>query len=155
MSDASTDDAISAEARRVLAGAIREDLGLASEDLRFGLHVARNQLMRGAKQAALRTYAALVLCEPMNAEFQAGLANCASQLGDHHLALQAASAVIALDPRNALGYYLSGHACLALGHRDEAREDLLDAVSFGRAAKEAKIVVESEKLLSQLAALAG
>jgi Flp pilus assembly protein TadD len=152
MSDANFDTPLSPEATRILAGAIREDLGLDAEDLRLGLTVARNQLLRGAKQEALRTYVALVLCEPMNGDFQAGLANCAAQLGEHHLTLQAASALIALQPRDPRGYYLSGRACLALGHRAEAKEDLTDALSFARAAKEGEIAQEAEKLLKQLAA---
>ncbi|MGJ0508141.1 MAG: hypothetical protein ACR652_13650 [Methylocystis sp.] len=98
-------------------------------------------------------YSVIVLCEPTNPEFQLGLANCAMQLGDQHLALQAASATIAFDARNARGYYISGRACLALGYRAEAEEDLMDAVSFGRGSRDSNVVEEAERLLKQLAAL--
>lgn len=146
-----TGDKLDDAQQRIFAGAIREGLGLTSEDLRLGLTVARNQLMRGARLEALRTYVALVMCEPGNVDFQLGLANCAAAIGEFHLTLQAASAVIALDPRHPRGYYLSGRACLALGYRDEAQEDLDDAVEFGRAARDAKTVAAAQKLLRQLA----
>ncbi len=142
----------SSTTERLLAGAIGKDLGLTSEDLQLGLALARQRLMRGAKPEALRLYVALVLCEPMNAEFQSGLANCALELGDYHLALQAASVVIALEPSNCRGYFFSGRACLALGYRDEAKEDLSDAVEFGRAAKDSLVVTQGEKLLRLLEA---
>jgi Flp pilus assembly protein TadD len=136
-----------------LDGAIRKELGLESIDLRPGLDVAKSHMKRGAHAEAMRIYAALVLCEPKNVDFQVGLANCALQMGENHLALQAASAVVALAPSDPRGYFLSGRACLGLGHFEEATEDLRDAVDFGRKAKDATITSEASNLLQKLAAV--
>jgi Flp pilus assembly protein TadD len=142
------------EAERLVAsGAIRRGLGLESVDLRFGLDLARNQLQRGATAEAFRTYIALVLCDPSDAEFQVGLANCALVVGENELALQAASAAIALQPTNPRGLYLSGQACMALRQFVEAREDLADAIELARQTKNSMIVLEAEKLLTKLRAL--
>src|SRR5262249_11107495 len=89
--------------RKIFDGAIGREFGFESEDLRIGLDLARNQLQRGAHVEAFRTYVALVLCEPSNVDFQIGLANSALLLEQNELALQAASAVIAMDPTNARG----------------------------------------------------
>ncbi len=154
MSDIETRGGAASDAERaILGGAIRKDLGLETRDLRPGLTVAKNLLLRGSKAEALRIYVALVLCEPMNAEFQIGLANCAMLLGENHLALQAASVVVALEPRNPRGYYVSGRACLALRHYAEAEEDLRDAAAFAKAARDEVIALESDKLLDKIAAL--
>ena len=84
-----------------LKGRIRKELGLELSDLKPALDIARNHLKRGAPGEAMRTYIALVLCEPTNVDFQVGLANCALQIGENHLALHAASAVVALPARAA------------------------------------------------------
>jgi len=136
-----------------LNGAIRKELGLESIDLRAGLDIAKSHLKRGAHLEALRTYVALVLCEPTNIDFQVGLANCALLLNQHHLALQAASAIVALAPSDARGYFLSGRACLALGHYAEAAEDLRDAVEFGRNARDPVIAEEASQLLQKLSTM--
>jgi len=136
-----------------LNGSVRKELGLESIDLQAGLKIASNYMKRGAYIEALRTYTALVLCEPMNVDFQVGLANCALQINEDHMAMQAASAVIALAPSDPRGYFLSGKACLALGHHAEASEDLQDAVNFGRKAREAAIVEEASMLLQKLASM--
>jgi Flp pilus assembly protein TadD len=145
---------ISDAARLIASGEIRKRLGLEPSDLRLGLDLARNQLLRGATAQALRTYAALVLCEPSEPDFQLGLANCALHLNENELALQAASAAIALRPANPRGYYISGRACLALGHHPEAKEDLTEAIERAREARDTLIVTEAEMLLTRLAALA-
>jgi tetratricopeptide (TPR) repeat protein len=134
-------------------GAIRKQLGLQSIDLQAGLEIAKNYLKRGAHLEAMRTYVALVLCEPMNVDFQVGLANCALQMNQHHLALQAASAVVAMAPSDARGYFLSGRACLALGHLAEASEDLRDAIEKAKNSQDKVIVTEATQLLQKLAAL--
>jgi Flp pilus assembly protein TadD len=140
---------------QLLGGAIGRRLGLTTEELQLGLLIARNQLLRGAGDQALRTYTALVLCEPMSAEFQTGLANCALQIGQHHLALQAASALVALEPHNPKGYYFSGRASLGLKRYAEAREDLQEAVTLARKQSDAAVLREAEKLLALLASVAG
>lgn len=144
---------ISGLQRMIADGAIGKSLGLKPEDLQAGLTVARNQLLRGAKTDALKTYITLVLCEPANCDFQLGLANCALQLNENDLALQAASAIIAIEPNNARAYYISGRACLALGHVAEAEEDLTNALNFGKEQKDSLIFSEAGLLLKRLVIL--
>lgn len=138
-------------ARSLVGGALRRELGVELSDLKLGLDVARRHLQRGAADEALRIYVALVLCEPTEVDFQVGLANCALQLEENALALQAASAVIALAPRDSRGYLLSGRACLALGHQAEAEEDLRDAVTLGLVDRNATVVNDARRLLQSIA----
>ncbi len=144
--DAAFDEA----AKTFVRGQIRDELNLKSADLTIGLEVAKNLLKRGAATEALRIYAGLILCEPANIEFQVGLANCALLVDEPHLALQAASAVIALAPRDPRGYLLSGRACIGLGALAEAAEDLNDALTFGREARDARVVEEAQRHLQAL-----
>ena len=134
------------------SGQLGAELGLKTADLTIGLEVAKNLLKRGALQDALRVYVGLILCEPSNVDFQTGLANCALQLDEHHLALQAASVIIALAPRDPRGYLLSGRACIGLDAFAEAAEDLNEAVTFGREARNAMVVEEARRLLQALPA---
>ncbi len=113
--------------RALLAGKIAGELGLTGDDLRIGLTIARNLMKRGAHAEALRAYGVLVLCEPTNIDFQIGLANCASMVGAHLVAIQAASALIVLAPRDPRGYLLSARGCLGISDLAAAREDLEDA----------------------------
>jgi Flp pilus assembly protein TadD len=145
-------DADISEAQRLIArGAIRKALGLEPVDLRLGLDVARNQLQKGAVSEAFRTYATLVVCDPSDPELQVGLANCALHVGENNLALQAASAVVALAPSDPRGYFFSGRACLALGLMTEAKEDLTQAIELARNARNALIFGEASKLIERLA----
>lgn len=137
---------------RFLNGEIRDTLGLSSDDLSVGLEVAGNLVRRGATGEALRVYAGLILCEPTNAAFQTGLANCALMAEEYHLALQAASAVISLAPRDPRGYLISGQACLGLGAQAEAAEDLQDAVRLGSEEGDAVVVDLARRLLDSVAA---
>jgi len=137
---------------QLLDGELRKRLGLTTEQLRVGLTVARNHLTRGAPADALKIYVALVLCDPLNVDFQVGLANCASVLGEHHVALQAASAVIALAPGDPRGYLLSGRSCMMLGSYAEAREDLDDALTFSN--DDETVATEARHLLERLAVAA-
>jgi Flp pilus assembly protein TadD len=136
----------------LLRGELRNRLGLSSEQLRIGLSVARNHMTRGAPLEALRVYVTLVLCEPANVDFQIGLANCAGVLGEHHLALQAASAVIALAPKDARGYLLSGRSCMMISAFAEAKEDLEDALAL--AGSDEAVAGEAKLLLGRIAAAA-
>lgn len=137
-------------AKDFVRGRIRDELNLKSADLAIGLDVAKNLLKRGAPAEALRIYAGLILCEPANVEVQVGLANCALLVEEPHLALQAASVVVALAPRDPRGYLLSGRACISLGALDEAAEDLGDAVRFGREARDSLVVEEARRHLQAL-----
>jgi Flp pilus assembly protein TadD len=142
------------EAKRLIAqGEIRKILGLEPIDLRLGLDVARNQLMKGALADAFRTYAALVMCDPSDPELQVGLANCALHLGENSIALQAASAVVSLASSDPRGYYFSGRACLALGHLTEAEEDLTKTVELAAHPKHATVLDEARKFLARVSLL--
>lgn len=143
-----SDDAVA----QFLGGQFGKQLGLTPEDLRVGLSVARNHLTRGAPDEALKIYVALVLCDPMNVDHQVGLANCASFMGEHHVALQAASAVVALAPSDPRGYLISGRSCLMIGSLDEAREDLDDALRHARATGNDAVSSEATMLLERLSA---
>lgn len=136
-----------------LGGGLRERLGLDPEHLGLGLIVARNHLARGAVGDALRIYGTLVLCDPANADFQLGLADCASIGGEHHIALQAASALIATAPGDPRGYLLSGRSCLMLGHAREAHEDLTDALRIALSTGDDAVAGEARLLLDRLEAV--
>lgn len=136
----------------LLGGQLRQDLGLKTQDLRIGLTVARNLLNRGQHGEAMRLYAVLVLCEPTEVDFQVGLANCASAMGEHHMALQAASAVIALAPSDPRGYLLSGRSCLHIGSIAEAEQDLGDALGLAEQSGHDVVRGEAAMLLERISA---
>lgn len=140
--------------KRLLQGDLRRQLGLTTEQLRIGLTIARNHLARGAYADAFRLHVALVLCDPLEVDFQVGLANCASLMGEHHVAIQAASAVIALAPTDPRGYLLSGRSCLMTGNLKEAREDLDDALRLADSTANAGIAKEAGQLLERLSVAA-
>jgi Flp pilus assembly protein TadD len=150
--DAAVVEPVDSTLAQLLDGELRKRLGLTPEQLRIGLMVARNHLTRGAPADALKIYVALVLCDPLNVDFQVGLANCASVLGEHHVALQAASAVIALAPADPRGYLLSGRSCMMLGNYAEAREDLGDALTFANGNE--TVAAEASHLLERIAVAA-
>jgi predicted Zn-dependent protease len=133
-------------------GDLRKKLGLNVKDLRVGLDVAQVMLQRDDTSGAMRIYLALVLCEPKEVDFQVGLANCALLMNEPHVALQAASVVIALSPRDPRGYFLSGRSCMDIGSRTEAKEDFADAIRWGKAANDAGIVAQAQVFLDVLEA---
>lgn len=133
-----------------LDGHVGKTLGLTLQELKIGLHVAKNFLMRGEFRKALKIYAALVLCAPSEPDFQIGLAHCASLLHEHEMALQAASVFIALNPEDARGYFLSGRSCIGLRAYEEAEEDLNKAIECALKARQAPIVNEARRLLEVL-----
>ncbi len=116
----------------LLTGAMAQELGLGEKELGLALAVANMKLKSGKAEEALSMYAILVLCKPMDVEYQCGLANCALLMNEYEMTLQAASAIVRLAPSDCRGYYFSGVACLGLGHLDEAREDIADALTFAQ-----------------------
>lgn len=129
-----------------MQGALAQELGLGEKELGLALAVANVKLKSGNPEKALSMYAMLVLCKPTDVEYQCGLANCALQMHEYELALQAASAIVGLSPADCRGYYFSGAACLGLGHLDEAREDIADALSFAENSAHPDIHDASRKL---------
>ncbi|MEL6840622.1 MAG: pathogenicity island protein [Pseudomonadota bacterium] len=134
----------------VLNGALAKELKLGDGELDVALAMANAQLKSGNLQKAMGTYAMLVLCRPLSVEYQCGLANCALQMQEYEIALQAASAVIGLAPRDCRGYYFSGAACLGLGHLNEAREDIADALRFAEDTQHHAFQEASQKLSDHL-----
>ncbi len=134
-------------------GSIGKSLGLEIGDLRYGLDVARNHMQRGAYREAFQVYAMLVMCAPMELDFQIGLANCALYLSENELAIQSASAAIGIAPRDPRGYFISARACIAIGAYKEANEDLSEALRIAREVNDTAVLAEAEKLMKSLAAL--
>lgn len=119
-------------AARLFSGELRRTLGLTMDDLAIGDRLARNHMAKGSYEEALRMYCSLVLCEPTEPRFQIGLACAAFELGQHYIALQAASAVIALVPDDPRGYLISGKCCMMIDQYAEAREDFEEALRFSK-----------------------
>jgi len=131
-------------------GRLREHLGLTEEDLDLALDLGNAKMKIGDMVAAFRIYSTLVLCDPGNFRYQQGLANLCLKIGEFEVTIQAASSMIALKPDNALGYYFSGAACLAIGHHSEAREDIGDALVFAERNNETLLLAECRKILQQI-----
>ena len=147
---ARNDDLSTEELAQLLSGGLRDEIGLTSDVLNVGLTIAGNHLLRGANGEAMRIYVGLVMCEPMNVDFQVGLANCANLMGEQSVALQAASVAIMLAPSDPRGYLLSGRSCIMMGNLLEAREDLNDALRY--AGGNDPMIKEIELLLENISA---
>ncbi|MGV6872538.1 tetratricopeptide repeat protein [Pseudochelatococcus sp. B33] len=131
------------------AQSIREYLGLKVEHLLPGLDIAANHLRRGEHAEALRTYSTLVLMDPTEARFQRGLAECALETGDFHLASLAASSLIAGAPDKPEGYLMSGRAFFGLRDFDAAIEDFREAVRLAEQAGNTALARQAEPLLQR------
>lgn len=128
---------------------LRAYLGLEVEHLLPGLDIAANLLQRGEHDEAVRIYAALVLCDPAEVRFQIGLATCALAIREFHIALQAASAIIASTPDNPRGYLISGHAALGLLDFDAAVDDLREALRIAEQAGDQATAEEAAHYLQR------
>lgn len=115
--------------KQFLDAGVRKTLGLAEHDLDAGLKLAGIRISSGKYEMALRLYRTLLILAPNDFRIYQGLANLCHKTGDHDKVLHCASAMIALKPADPLGYYFSAMACLALGHLEEANEDLTDAMA--------------------------
>jgi len=133
---------------RVATTTLAEELNL---DIRAfdALLVLAGQMQEQKRwKEAFELYAKLGLIDPTQLDVQIGLARCATELGEHDLAIKAAANVILLAPHDARGYLLSGKNCLLIGQYQEAREDLEDAMRL--AGDEASLRRSALLLLSQL-----
>jgi predicted Zn-dependent protease len=101
-------------------------LGLQPGDLYGAANAATAALHSGDRDTAFRAFAHLVLLDPANADFHAGLAEAALAMEGYELALQSASVVVASRPDAPDGYYLSARACLGMGEHGLALEDLAE-----------------------------
>ncbi len=131
-------------------GGVRKQLGLEQEDLKPGLVMAKGLMDAGRWDKALEVFLGLILLDPADVDVQLGLSNCALQLQQYSLAIEAASAAMVLSPSNPRSYYYSGAACLALGHIAEAREDLEETVRLCTTREFAELAVYAKKLLDGL-----
>ncbi|SDR15015.1 tetratricopeptide repeat protein [Pseudovibrio sp. Tun.PSC04-5.I4] len=138
--------------KAIAMGAIGRSLGLSKDDIKPGLVMAKGLMDAGRVEKAFEIYTGLVLLEPTNVDVQLGLANCAVQLQRYSLAIQAASVAMIMDPTSPRPYYFSGVACLALGHFDEAKEDLTDVLKLAKDRKDAEMLQSAKKLLDGLVA---
>lgn len=131
------------------AQSIREHLGLEVEHLLPGLDIAANLLRRGEHAEALRTYSLLVLCDPAEIRFQHGLATCALETGEFHLAALAGSAIVAGAPDDPEGYFISGRAFFGLRDFDAAIDDFRRAIQLLEQAGDAASARGAEILLQR------
>jgi tetratricopeptide (TPR) repeat protein len=145
------EDEIGAKLADYLAGSLRDRLGLKAGDLDLGLNKAKLKVQSGQPEEAMKLYLGMVLLEPSNVTYLGGLANCALMTGNPDLALKTASLMVALAPDNPHGFYFSGAACLALGRRAEALEDMQDAVRLAGQAKDEKVGALAAAALARLA----
>lgn len=131
------------------AQSMRELLGLEVEHLLPGLDVAATMLRRGDHQEALRTYSLLVLCDPTELRFQQGLATCALETGDFHIAALAASALISGNPDDPGGFLVSGRAFFGLRDFDAAIEDFRRAIALAEQAGDTVSAQQAAPLLQR------
>ena len=132
---------------------LSKKLGLEGDSLNVALNLASTYILNGLPQRAFEIYSGLALLDPLNVDVQIGLASCATELGEHDLAIQTAAAVIMTAPGDPRGYLLSGKNCLMIGRYNEAREDLEDALRFAApdtSSQKAGIAEEAASLLSRL-----
>jgi len=134
----------------LMNGALAKELGIGEPERNLALAMANTKLTAGKAEKAFPDYAMLVLCRPWDVDLQCGLANCALQLKEYDVALQAASSIIALDPTDCRGYYFSAAACLGLGYNDEAKEDISDALRFAESSPHRAFYDASQKLNAYL-----
>lgn len=133
---------------RLVQTTLREQLNLDQDILHAPLNRTITLEEQGQWRAALEVYAQVGLLDPALLAVQLGIARCATRLGEHAIALQAAAAAILLAPKDPRGYLLSGENCMHLGYIREARKDLEQAIRLS--AKDAVLVAEAIRLLSQL-----
>jgi Flp pilus assembly protein TadD len=154
MNDMTTHRADDAQVKTEVAqGAILRAIGLDRDTLRLGLDVARNHMQRGAYHDAFQAYVTMVICDPMEVDFQIGLANCALYISENELALQSASAVISLAPEDPRGYFLSARACLAIGAFYDAREDLQEAIKLATEQNDEVVLSQAMRVMNGIQAL--
>lgn len=130
--------------------ALWREIGLDRQDLQVALRVARGQAEQANFTDALRSYSAIMMCDPEDVDAQVGFAGCAIELDLFEAALQAAAIVMASAPADPRGHLLSGLACRGLGLDDEARRDFVEAERAAEAAGMAALAAEAGRRLAAL-----
>ena len=123
-----------------------ERLGLKAGDLDGAAHGAFVAMQAGDLESAFKGFANLVLVDPTNAGYHAGLAEVALELGHHALALQSASVIVATRGAEPEGYFLSARACLGLGEPALALEDLTQTEAMARRSGKPAYAAAAQKL---------
>ncbi|PLL11180.1 hypothetical protein C0V75_18035 [Tabrizicola sp. TH137] len=136
--------------RQILAEVVEQPLmqrmGLKDGDL-YGAAVAATASLRsGDFDKALNAFAHLLLLDPVNPDFHAGLAEAALGVNDYAIALQSASVVVAANPSAPDGYFLSARACIGLKEPALALEDLAEAERLALKSGAAAIIDATRKL---------
>ncbi len=103
-------------------------LGLKEEHFYGAVVQANDKLSKGDVEGAFQDYCKLVLISPESTTFQLGLAQTAIATGMLDLGLQAASAVVMMQPDKPEGYFQSGRACFMMKEFGLAAEDLKEAL---------------------------
>ena len=129
---------------------LRKSISLPADAQNVAIDVAARQMGQGHYIEALRSYAALMICNPENFDVHIGMANCLIELDAAELALQSACVAMRLKPEHAAPYYLSGKACWMMGHEAEALEDLTDSIEASLKTRNATIGMEAKRLLNAI-----
>ena len=128
--------------------AIKKELDFPSDAEGVAIDVAASYMRREQHEEALKTYAMLLLINPINADAQIGMSNCLLKMGKLELAMKSAAVCIQANPGNARAYLLSGKAALMMGYSAEAVEDFNDAINLATAKGDREVVTESTRLLA-------
>lgn len=125
---------------------LMQRLGLKDGDLHGAAVAATFALQTGDFQKALKDFAYLVVLDPINPDFHAGLAEAALGLEEFSIALQSASVVVASKPTSPDGYFLSARACLGMGEFALALEDVAESERWAQTAGKPAILDAVQKL---------
>ena len=131
------------------AARLRDAVGLTREDVTAIAHAATVQPLVEPGER-MRRAAVLSLLDPTDPALQGEFSEAALAAGEPEVALQAASALVALAPRDPRGFELSARSCAALGLIAEAREDATDAQVRARDARDADAFARAGAILSGL-----
>ncbi len=129
-----------------------ERLGLKPGDLNGAANGAFAAMQAGDHASAFQGFAHLVMVDPTNADFHAGLAEAALELGHHALALQSASVIVATRGGEPEGYFLSARACLGLGEPALALEDLAQTEAMAQRAGKPAYAAAAQRMRSLIGA---
>lgn len=121
-------------------------LGLQRNDLAGAARAADSALHGGNAEEAFRGFAHLVMLDPTNADYHAGLAEAALDLGNFDMALQSASVVVATRPTAPEGYFLSARACIGMEEPALALEDLAETERWAVKAGKPVYAAAAQKL---------
>lgn len=121
-------------------------LGLKDGDLHGAAVAATSALHSGDFQKAIKDFAYLVVLDPINPDFHAGLAEAALSLEEFTIALQSASVVVASKPTSPDGYFLSARACLGMGEFALALDDIAETERLAQTAGKSAILEATQKL---------